>query len=112
MEQKFNANSSEIIGPQLKKLSDFDSETIMDLESDDEYSLVGFERVINNAFIRDIEDLVTDLETGVDDPYLSMDFGISRGKFEDIQRAMVKQRAVDGEFRSISQASNTLMLDT
>ena len=80
MEQKFNANSSEIIGPQLKKLSDFDSEMIMNLESEDKDFLVGFERVINDSLIRDIEDLVTDLETGVDDPYLNMGFGISRGE--------------------------------
>ena len=80
MEQKFNANSAEIIGPQLKKLSDIDSETIMHLESEDKYFLIGFKRVINDASIRDIEDSVTNLETGVDDPYLNMDFGISIGE--------------------------------
>ena len=80
LEQKFNANSSEIIGPQLKKLSNVDSETILDLESDDKYFLIGFEKLINDESIRDIEDLVTNIETVVDDPYLNMDFGISRGK--------------------------------
>ena len=43
LEQKFNANSTEIIGPQLKKLSDVDSETILDLESEDKDFLTGFE---------------------------------------------------------------------
>ena len=62
--------------------------------------------------IRDIEDLVTDMETGVDDPYLNMNFGIYRGKGEDIQRAWVKQRAMDFESMPIGQASNTPMLDT
>ena len=90
MEQKFNANSAEIIGPQLKKLSDVNSETIMDLGSEDKDFLICLERVINYALIRDIEDLVTDLETVVDDPYLNMDFGISGGKEEDLQRARVK----------------------
>ena len=80
MEQKFNTNSAEIIGPQLKKISDVDSETILYLESEDKDFLIGFERVINYALIRDIEDLFADLETGVDDPYLNMDFGISRGE--------------------------------
>ena len=112
MEQKFNASSAEIIGPQLKKLSDVDSETIMDLESEDKDLLIGFGQVINDASIRDIEDLVTDLETGVDDPYLNMDFGIYRGEEEDLQRSKVKERAVDVEGKPISQASNTPVLDT
>ena len=90
LEQKFNANSTEIIGPQLKKLSDVDSETILDLESQDKDILVCFEQVNNNASIRDIKDSVTYLETGVDDPYLNMDFGISRDEVEDLQRARVK----------------------
>ena len=90
LEQKFNANSTEIIGPKLKKLSDVDSETILDLVSEDKDFLIGLEQIINDALIRDIEDLVTDLETVVDDPYLNMDFGISGGKEEDLQRARVK----------------------
>ena len=112
LEQKFNASSAEIIGPQLKKLSGIDSETIMHLESEDKYFLIGFKRVINDASIRDIEDLVTDLETDVDEPYLNMDFGISRGKEEDLQRARVKQRSVDVECKPTGKASNTPMLDT
>ena len=112
MEQKFNANSDEIIGPQLNKQSDVDSETILDLESEDKDFLIGFERVINDASIRDIKDPVTDLETSVGDPYLNIDFGISRGKEEDTQKARVKQRAMQVEVKPTGQASNTLMLDT
>ena len=62
MDQKFNVNSAEIIEPQLKKLSDVDSETIMDLELEDNDFLIGFKRVIDDALIRYIEDLVTNLE--------------------------------------------------
>ena len=109
--RKFNANSAEIIGPQLKKLSDVDSETIMDLESEDKDLLIGFGQVINATSIRYIEDSVTDLETGVDDPYLNMDLGISRGKEEDLQRARLKLRALDVKGKPIGQASNTPMLD-
>ena len=112
MEKNFNANYSEIIGPQLNTLSDVDNEKILDLKSEDKDFLIGFKRVINDASIRDIKDSVTNLETSVDDPYLNMDFGISRGKKEYLQRASVKRRAVDFEGRPISQASNTPMLDT
>ena len=84
----------------------------MDLESEDKDFLVVFERVINDASIRDIKDSVTDLETVIDDPYVNMDFVISRGKEEDLQSAMVKRRAVDFESKPIVQASNTPMLDT
>ena len=112
MEQKFNANSAEIIGPQLKKLSDVESETILDLELEDKDFLIDFEQAINDVVIREIEYLFTDLETGVDDPYLNMDFGISRGKEEDLQRARVKQRSVDVECKPTGKASNTPMLDT
>ena len=90
MEQKCNANSAETIVPKLKKLSNVDSETILDLESKDKDFPIGFERVINDELIWDIEDLVTDLEMGVNDPYLNMDFGSSSGKEEDAQRAKVK----------------------
>ena len=62
--------------------------------------------------IRDIRDSVTDLETGVDDPYLNMNFGISRGEEEDLQMERVKLRAVDVKYKPIGQASNTPMLDT
>ena len=62
--------------------------------------------------IRDIDDLVTDPVTGVDDPYLNMDFGIYRGEAEDLKRARVKGRAVAVEGRPIGQANNTPMLDT
>ena len=62
--------------------------------------------------IRDIDDLVTDPVTGVDDPYLNMDFGIYRGEAEDLKRARVKRRAVAVEGRPIGQANNTPMLDT
>ena len=112
MEQKFNANSAEIIGPQLKKLSDVESETILDLELEDKDFLIDFEQAINDVVIREIEYLFTDLETGVDDPYLNMDFGISRGEEEDIQRARVKRRSLDVEGKPIGQDSNTPMLDT
>ena len=95
LEQKFNANSDGIIGSQLKKLSDVHSETILYLESEDKDFLIGFERVINDASIRDVKDSATNLETGVNDPYLNIDFGISRCEEEDLQRARVKLRAVD-----------------
>ena len=65
------------------------------MESEDKDFLIGFERVINDASIRDIKDPVTDLETSVGDPYLNIDFGISRCEEEDLQRARVKLRAVD-----------------
>ena len=79
----------------------------MDLGSEDKDFLICLERVINYALIRDIEDLFADLETGVDDPYLNMDFGISRGEEEDLQRARVKLQAVDVEGRPIGQATKT-----
>ena len=112
LEQKFNANSDGIIGSQLKKLSDVHSETILYLESEDKDFLIGFERVINDASIRDVKDSATNMETGVNDPYLNIDFGISRCEEEDLQRARVKRRVVDVEGRPIGQASNTPMLDT
>ena len=49
LEQKFNANFAEIIAPQLNKLSDINSETILDLESEDRDFLISFEQVINDA---------------------------------------------------------------
>ena len=112
LDHKFNANYAEIIWEQLNKLSDVDSETIMYLESEDKDFLIGFEWVINDASIREIEDSVTDLDTGINDPYLNMEFGISRGEKEDLKRVRVKRRSVDVKGRPIGQASNTLMLDT
>ena len=56
LEKNFNANYSEIIGPQLNKLSDVGNEKILDLESEDKDFLIGFEKVINDALIMDIED--------------------------------------------------------
>ena len=43
---------------------------------------------------------------------MNMDFGISRGKEEDLQRARVKRWAMDVEGTPIGQNSNTPMIDT
>ena len=105
LEDKFNAASSDLLS-ELEK-ADVPHANVFSLEDESDDFLDEYNKVIDNKEVKHAEELFEE------DHYVNMELGIQRGE-GDIERGIVKKRAVDvdGKPVGVASATNNPLTDT